>query len=75
MLGAPSADLAKKYGINAIGQVTGTSSERLGTLAKYVEEGKIKPQIDKVFPLEEAKEAFKHLEEGHPRGKVVLKIK
>ena len=75
MIGAPSADLAEKYGINAIGQATGTSSERLGTLAKYVEEGKIKPQIDKVFPLEEAKEAFKHMEEGHPRGKVVLKIK
>ena len=75
MIGAPSADLAEKYGINAIGQATDTSSERLGTLAKYVEEGKMKPQIDKVFPLEEAKEAFRYLEEGHPRGKVVLKIK
>ncbi len=75
MLGAPSEELAKKYGVSAIGQSTNTNTDHLNRLAKYVEEGKIKPQIDKVFSLVEAKEAFTHLEEGHPRGKVVLKIK
>lgn len=30
--------------------------------------------VDKVFPLEQVREAFDHLEKGSPRGKVVLKI-
>lgn len=38
------------------------------------EKGKIKINIDKVFPLERVKEAFA-LQETHPRGKVVLEIK
>lgn len=75
MVGEPSSELAEKYGVTAIGQNTEGNRERLTRLAELVESGKIKPQIDKVFPLEEAKEAFTHLEKGHPRGKVVLKIK
>lgn len=75
MLGQPSEELAKKHGIVAIAQVTKINTEDLNRLAKYVESSKIKPQIDKVFPIEQAKEAFRHLEEGHPQGKVVLKIK
>lgn len=75
MLGAPNEDLAKKYGVTAIGQSTQTNADRLSRLAKYIESGKIKPQVDKVFALEQAKEAFEYLEKGSPRGKVVLKIK
>lgn len=75
MAGQPSEDLAKKYGIVAIGQNTEGNTERLNRLAELVDEGKIKPQVDKVFSLDRVKDAFKHLEKGHPRGKVVLKIK
>lgn len=75
MAGQPSEDLAKKYGIVAIGQNTEGNTERLNRLAELVDEGKIKPQVDKVFTLDRVKEAFKHLEQGHVRGKVVLKIK
>ena len=75
MAGAPSAELAKKYGVRAIGQNTEGNGERLSRLAQLVESGKIKPQVDKVFPLDLVKEAFEHLEHGHPRGKVVLRIK
>lgn len=75
MAGAPSAELAKKYGVLAIGQNTEGNRERLSRLSELVASGKIKPQVDRVFPIDEAKEAFRHLEEGHPRGKVVLKIR
>ena len=75
MLGAPNESLAEKYGVTAIGQNTQTNVDRLMRLAKYVEGGKIKAQVDKVFALNQVKEAFQHLEDGHPRGKVVLKIK
>ncbi len=75
MVGQPNTDFAQKYGVTAIGQNTDANRERLNRLAELVNSGKIKAHIDKVFPLEQTKEAFRHLEKGHPRGKVVLKIK
>lgn len=75
MLGQPNPELAQEYAVTAIGQNTITNTQHLNRLAELVDSGKIKVHVDKIFPLEEAQEAFKHLEEGHPRGKVVLKIK
>ncbi|MBI2594488.1 NADP-dependent oxidoreductase, partial [Candidatus Curtissbacteria bacterium] len=75
MAGQPNEELAQKSGVSALGQNTDANPERLARLSKLVEDGKIKAYIDKVFSLEQAKEAFRHLEEGHPRGKVVFKIK
>lgn len=74
MLGQPSPALAEKYGVTAIGQNTVTNTKALNRLAEFVMSGKIKVHVDKVFSLKEVKEAFKHLEEGHTQGKVVLKI-
>jgi NADPH:quinone reductase-like Zn-dependent oxidoreductase len=31
--------------------------------------------VDKVFALEQAAEALDYLQNGHPKGKVVIKIK
>jgi alcohol dehydrogenase len=75
MLGQPNSELAKTFGITAIGQNTNTNTQHLNHLAELIDGGKIKVQLAKVFPLEQAREAFKYLEEGHPRGKVVVKIK
>jgi NADPH:quinone reductase-like Zn-dependent oxidoreductase len=46
----------------------------LATLIKLFEEGKMKPIIDKVYPLEEAAEAFQRLGDGKVRGKLVITI-
>jgi len=75
MLGQPNPDLAQKYGVTVIGQMTKTDATHLTRLAELVDSGKIKISVDKVFPLEQVKEAFQYQEEVHPRGKVVLKIK
>lgn len=75
MSGQPSQSLAKEYGITAIRQGTKTNALHLKQLAELIDAGKIKVNIDKIFSIDQVKEAFKHLEEGHPRGKVVLKIK
>ena len=74
MAGEPSAALAKKYSVRAIGQNTEGNSARLTRLAQLVLSGKVVPQVDKVFSLKEVKNAFKHAESGHPRGKVVLQL-
>lgn len=75
MIGQPNEESARKYGVTAVGQGTKTNSEHLQRLAELVNNGKIKAQVDKIFPLEQIKEAFTYQEDVHPRGKVVLQIK
>lgn len=75
MVGEPTKELAKKFNVTAIGQMTNTDVNHLKRLAELVDNGVIKPQVDKVFPLEQAREAFEYLEKSHPRGKVIVKIK
>lgn len=75
MVGQPNEDLAKQHGVIAIGQGTNTNTSHLRRVAKLVDSRKLKVEIDKVFPLEQVKEAFKYQEEVHPQSKVVLKIK
>ena len=43
-------------------------------LSAWIAEGKLTPQIGHVFPLEQAVEAYKLLEEGKNYGKVIVKI-
>ena len=73
MLGEPKSE-EKNKNITTIGQSSQTNSEHLEKIAKYVEEGKVKVHIDKVFPLDQIKEAFEYQENSKPRGKVVIKI-
>jgi NADPH:quinone reductase-like Zn-dependent oxidoreductase len=39
-----------------------------------LEAGKVKPVIDKCYPLSETAEAIRYLETGHARGKVVIAV-
>lgn len=75
MAGQPNLELAQKFGITAIGQKSKVDTARLNRLTELVESGKIKVHIDKIFSLEQAKEAFVHQEKDHPQGKVVIQIK
>jgi NADPH:quinone reductase-like Zn-dependent oxidoreductase len=38
------------------------------------EAGKVKPVIDKRYPLSEVPEAFRYFGKGHARGKVVITL-
>ncbi len=46
----------------------------LGEIGKLVDAGRVRPHVQAVFPLEEAAEAQRTLENGHVRGKVVLQM-
>jgi NADPH:quinone reductase-like Zn-dependent oxidoreductase len=49
-------------------------SENLGVLKDLIESGKITPVIDRTYALSETPEAFRYLDEGHARGKVVITV-
>lgn len=75
MMGIKDPDLAKKYSVTAIPQFTQTNIDKLNRLKEYVEQRKVKPQIDKVFSLDQVRNAFEYMINASPRGKVVIKVK
>lgn len=44
----------------------------LDTLARWVDDGVVKPLLDRRLPLEQAAEAVGHVDAGHTRGKTVV---
>jgi NADPH:quinone reductase-like Zn-dependent oxidoreductase len=47
----------------------------LATLAAMVEAGDVTPVIDRVYPFGEAPDALRYVEDGHPKGKVVVTVR
>ncbi len=54
--------------------MVGHKSADMEWLCGHIEAGKIKVFLDKVFPLEQAKEALAYSQTGRVRGKVVLQV-
>jgi NADPH:quinone reductase-like Zn-dependent oxidoreductase len=50
------------------------AGDQLSELASLIDEGRLRPTVQEVFALEQAAEAHARLEEGHVRGKLVLRI-
>ena len=50
------------------------SKEDLIVLKELIEAGKVRPVIDRTYPLSETAEALRYLEAGHARAKVVITV-
>ncbi len=44
------------------------------TIAGHVAEGRIRPAVDRIYPLAEAAEAIRYAETGQARGKIVITV-
>jgi len=51
-----------------------SNNEDLVVLKELIEAGKVTPVIDRTYPLSETPEAFRYLDKGHARGKVVITV-
>lgn len=54
--------------------VMAPNRKHLEQITKLVEDGKCRPMVDSVWPLEQFKEAFGRLDGGHSRGKIVFDL-
>jgi NADPH:quinone reductase-like Zn-dependent oxidoreductase len=72
MLRAPVVSLF--VGQRLRGLATKVRREDLVSLTGLIEAGSLTPVIDRTYPLIEAPDAIRYLEEGHPRGKIVVTV-
>ena len=75
MIAQADKKLAQELGVTAQTQATHVTTEALDKLRGLVNSGVVKPNVGKVFPLEQVKDAFIARESGEVSGKIVLQIK
>ncbi|MGO4670254.1 NADP-dependent oxidoreductase [Bosea sp. 2RAB26] len=51
------------------------NGEQLGQIASLIEDGVIRPVLDRIFPFEGTNEAMGYIETGRSKGKVVVKLR
>jgi NADPH:quinone reductase-like Zn-dependent oxidoreductase len=56
-------------------RMTQSNHRDLVILKEFIESGKIKPVIDRTYPLEKLPEAMAYAEQGHVAGKVVITVR
>jgi NADPH:quinone reductase-like Zn-dependent oxidoreductase len=74
IVAAPSAEEAAKHGVRSAFFSAQPSSSQLSEIAKLVDAGKLKPVVETVLPLSDARRAHELNETGHATGKTVLKV-
>jgi NADPH:quinone reductase-like Zn-dependent oxidoreductase len=74
ILQPPSPEKAAAHGVRCAHTFVQPNVEQLNEIAKLVDSGKLKPIIEKVFPIREARAAQELSATGHVRGKIVLRV-
>lgn len=74
IISQPSAEEAAKHGVRPGYVFVQPNAAELAEIAKLVDSGKVKPVVETVLPLSEARRAQELSEAGHTRGKIVLKV-
>ncbi|MBY4632374.1 NADP-dependent oxidoreductase [Rhizobium croatiense] len=65
---------AKRLGIAYSFLFMRAEGRQLGEIARLIEQGVIRPVVDKVFPFEKTGDALAYLETGRAKGKVVIAV-
>jgi len=71
----PPADKAAAHGVRQAFVFIRPDAAVLAELAKLIDAGKLRPYVEKVLPLADARRAQELSQAGHVRGKIVLKVK
>ena len=74
MLSLAFVALVSRFGQQKVSMLLGkgVQSYDLAFIAKLVDDGNVRPVVDRTYVLADAAEAVRYLEAGHARGKVVV---
>jgi alcohol dehydrogenase len=72
MLEQPVQELMDQFGVKALFLFSQANRERLTRLAEWVDQNNIRVNVERTFPLDEARAALDYQRDVHPRGKIVL---
>ena len=70
----PDAARAAQAGVTASRYRAQPNAEQLSKIARLIDSKQVEVTLAKVFGLDAATEAHRFLEQGHPHGKVVLRV-
>jgi NADPH:quinone reductase-like Zn-dependent oxidoreductase len=70
----PPTEPAPRLGVRFVYFIVEPSGEQLRQIGGLLDAGQVRPIVDQVFPLAEARQAYDAGRHGHPRGKIVLAI-
>ncbi len=70
----PSFAEAKEHDVRPVWFVVEPNREQLVHIGALIDEGKVRPIINTVLPLSQARQAYEQGEKGHTRGKIVLRV-
>ncbi|ANL70562.1 Zn-dependent alcohol dehydrogenase GroES-like protein [Rhizobium phaseoli] len=65
---------AKRLGVAYSFLFMRAEGRQLGEIARLIEQGVIRPVVDKVFPFEKTEDALAYVETGRAKGKVVIAV-
>jgi alcohol dehydrogenase len=72
MLEQPVQEIMDQFGVKALFLFSQANRERLTKLAEWVDQNNIRVNVERTFPLDEARAALDYQRDVHPRGKIVL---
>lgn len=75
MIAKDEKKLADQYNVTIISQFTKVNQEHLNMLTDFIERGKVKPYIDKIYSFDKIRDAFDYKENEEVLGKIVIQIK
>jgi NADPH:quinone reductase-like Zn-dependent oxidoreductase len=70
----PPADVAKGHDARFAWFIVEPNREELIQIGTLIDAGHLRPIIDTVFPLAQARQAYEQGARGHTRGKIVLRV-
>jgi NADPH:quinone reductase-like Zn-dependent oxidoreductase len=70
----PPADVTQSHDVHFIWFIVKPSREQLIQIGAFIDAGQLRPIIDTVLPLAEARQAYEQAAKGHTRGKIVLRV-
>ena len=74
LMGQPDQEAATAQGVHGLGIIVQASAADLTEIARLIDAGHVQPIVTAVLPLTEARAAHERVEQGHTRGKIVLRV-